>query len=103
MGTNILNIQRASVWWWSYTLSNAWATFEAQFMKKLSNTDAELKKSVVYKKTCVLAKRYNLLTSKRPWSIYMPTHEIATFVIKPYIFTAQKMKLYITGYFSKID
>ena len=35
-------------------------------MKKLSNTDAELKKIVAYKKTCVLAKRFNLLTSKRP-------------------------------------
>ena len=26
-------------------------TFEAQFMKKLSNTEAELKKSVAYKKS----------------------------------------------------
>ena len=28
-----------------YTLSNTLATFEAQFMKKLSNTEAELKKA----------------------------------------------------------
>ena len=31
-------------------LSNNYATFEAQFMRKLSNTEAELKKSVAYKK-----------------------------------------------------
>ena len=31
-------------------LSNIQATFEAQFMKKLSNTGAELKKSVAYRK-----------------------------------------------------
>ena len=29
-----------------YILSNAQATFEAQFIKKLSNTEAELKKDV---------------------------------------------------------
>ena len=34
-----------------YILSNTKATFEAQFMKKLSNTEAELKKSVAYKKS----------------------------------------------------
>ena len=28
--------------------------FKAQFMKKFSNTEAELKKSVAYKKKCVL-------------------------------------------------
>ena len=34
-------------------LSNTQATFEVQFMKKLSNTEAEMKKSVPYeKKTC---------------------------------------------------
>ena len=36
-----------------HTLRNSKATFEAQFIKKLSNTDAELKKSVAYKKKCV--------------------------------------------------
>ena len=35
-------------------ISNAKATSEAQFMKKLSNTDAEMKKSVAYKKKRVL-------------------------------------------------
>ena len=33
-----------------YILSNTTAIFEAQFIKKLSNTEAELKKSVVYRK-----------------------------------------------------
>ena len=28
------------------------ATFEAQFIEKLSNTETELKKSVAYKKAC---------------------------------------------------
>ena len=28
-------------------LSNAYATFESQFMKKLSNTEAELKKALL--------------------------------------------------------
>ena len=32
------------------TLSNTQATFEGHFIKKLSNTEAELKKSVNYKK-----------------------------------------------------
>ena len=31
-----------------YVLNNTQATFEAQFMKKLSNTEAKLKKSVPY-------------------------------------------------------
>ena len=31
-------------------LSNTQATFEVQFMKKLSNTEAEMKKSVPYEK-----------------------------------------------------
>ena len=35
-------------------VSNAKATFEAQYMKKLSNTEAEMKKSVAYKKKRVL-------------------------------------------------
>ena len=29
-------------------------TFEAQLMRKLSNTEAELKKRVAYKKACIL-------------------------------------------------
>ena len=35
-------------------LGNTEATFEAQLMKKLSNTEAELKKSVTYKKKRVV-------------------------------------------------
>ena len=37
-----------------YVLSNTKATFEAQFMKKFSNTEAELKISVAYKKKRVV-------------------------------------------------
>ena len=33
-------------------------TFEAQFMKKLSNVEAELKKSVAYKKTSVRVSKH---------------------------------------------
>ena len=33
-------------------LSNTKVTFEAQFIKKLSNTKAELNKNGAYKKTC---------------------------------------------------
>ena len=36
-----------------YVLSNTLATFAAQFMKKLINTEAGLKKSVAYKKKLV--------------------------------------------------
>ena len=50
MDKNVLNIKYVSVWWCLYVLSNTEATFEAQFMKKLSNTEAELKKSDAYKK-----------------------------------------------------
>ena len=35
-----------------YILSNTKATIEVQFRKNLSNTEAELKKSVVHKKEC---------------------------------------------------
>ena len=44
MSTNIVNIKSVSVWWCLNVLSNTQATFEAQLMKKLSITDAELKK-----------------------------------------------------------
>ena len=33
-----------------YVISNTEATFEAQFVKKLSNTEAESKKGVAYRK-----------------------------------------------------
>ena len=48
MDTNTANEKSVSVCF--YVLSNTEATFEAQFMEKLSNTEAELKKSVVYRK-----------------------------------------------------
>ena len=40
--TNILIIKYVSVQWCSYVLSDTLVTFESQFMKKLSNTEAEL-------------------------------------------------------------
>ena len=36
------------------TISNTWATYEAQFMEKLSNTEAELKKTSLIKKRVIL-------------------------------------------------
>ena len=39
-----------AVRWYLYATSNTHVTFEAEFIKKLSNTDAELKKDVAYKK-----------------------------------------------------
>ena len=50
MDTNIVDIQGVSVWRCFYVLSNTLATLEAQFMQKLSNTEAGMKKSVAYKK-----------------------------------------------------
>ena len=39
------------------------STFEAQFIKKLSNTEVELKKSVAYKKGCNNSKIRYLMSS----------------------------------------
>ena len=50
MGTNLVNIRSVSVWFCVYILSNTEATFETQFMKKLSNTEAKLKKALLMKK-----------------------------------------------------
>ena len=33
-------------------MCNIYATFEAQFMKNLSNTEADLKKALLIKKAC---------------------------------------------------
>ena len=52
METNILNIKYVSVCGWLYILSNTYATFEAKFIKKLSSTEAELKKGLLIKKAC---------------------------------------------------
>ena len=43
---NIVNIWSVQAWQRLYVSSNTYATFEAQFMIILSNTEAELKKSV---------------------------------------------------------
>ena len=37
-----------------YGINNTSATFEAQFIKKLSNTKANLKKCIAYRKKCVM-------------------------------------------------
>ena len=43
-----ITIKSAPVWWYLYVLSNTYTTFKAEFMKKLGNTETELKKSVGY-------------------------------------------------------
>ena len=50
MDTNIVNTRSFSVWWCFHVLSNTQATLESKFLRKLRNTEAELKKSVAYKK-----------------------------------------------------
>ena len=53
MDTDIVNIETVSLWYSLYVL-NTYATFVAQFMKKLINTKAGLKTSVAYeKKECI--------------------------------------------------
>ena len=46
----VLNIKCYFVWC-LYVFSNTKATSEAEFMKKLSNTETELKKALLIKKT----------------------------------------------------
>ena len=46
--TNVINVKIASVWWCTYRYYVA--VFEAQFMKKLSKTEAEFKKIIANKK-----------------------------------------------------
>ena len=41
---HIINIRIISVWLDLYVLRNTQATFEVQFMRKLSNAEADLKK-----------------------------------------------------------
>ena len=53
MDTNVVNIKTVSLRWCLYVLGNSRATYEAKFMKKLSNTEAELKKTIAYKKVCI--------------------------------------------------
>ena len=52
MDTNIVNIKSVLLWWCLYALSNAYATYEAQFTKKLSKTHADFKKALLIKKAC---------------------------------------------------
>ena len=57
MDTNVVNIKSVLVSFF-HVLSNTLATFGAQFMKKLSNTEAELKKKrSLYKKKRVYRQR----------------------------------------------
>ena len=60
MDTNIVNIKSVLVSLCFHVLSNTLATFGAQFMKKLSNTEAELKKkrSLYKKKACIPATHF---------------------------------------------
>ena len=50
------------------------ATFQAQFMKKLSNTEAELKKSNAYKKACFFFTQVPFLTILSIYEIKKPTN-----------------------------
>ena len=54
-GHKFSKCKRLSVWWCLYVPSNTLATFEAQFMKNLSNTEDELKESAAYKKNVYLS------------------------------------------------
>ena len=54
MDRGIVYIKSASIRLCLYVLSDTSATFEVQFMKKLSNIEAELKKSVAYTKSVYL-------------------------------------------------
>ena len=60
MNTNLINTKSGSLWWCVLVLSNTWATFEAQFLNGLKNTEVELKKSVYYKKERVYIPYNNL-------------------------------------------
>ena len=52
MDTSIINIENVSLWWYLYACTLIYLSiFETQFLKKLSNTEAELKNSVAYKKS----------------------------------------------------
>ena len=59
------NVKSVSVWWCLCILSNTWGTFEAQFIKKLSNTEAELKKKRYLKKSLFPAVNYMFKVNNR--------------------------------------
>ena len=52
MVTNILSINFVSLWLWLCAISNTKATSQAEFMKKLNNTEAELNKNVAVTDSC---------------------------------------------------
>ena len=56
-----------SVYWWLHVLSNDYTTSEAQFMKTLSKTEAELKKRCLQKKACIVI----MYTVKRKIFVFM--------------------------------
>ena len=58
-GHNIVNIKNVLVGWSWYVSTNTLATLEAQFMKVLSKTEAELKKTVLLKEAPI--RLYHLL------------------------------------------
>ena len=66
----LVNIKSVLVWWCLYVLSNTYETFEAQFIKKLNNAEAELKKSVTYTKNAC-----TLVRSHHPTSLHPTTHQ----------------------------
>ena len=51
MVAKMLNTKCFSVWWCLYVLSNTQASLEALFIKKISKIEADLKKSLAYKKS----------------------------------------------------
>ena len=48
---NTRNLEKVTVRWGLYVLSNTSGTFDAQFIKKLSKTEAELKRALLIKKS----------------------------------------------------
>ena len=76
MDINIRNMKRISVFLRLHVLSNTQIIFEDQFMKKFSNTEAELKISVAYKKAVYLCKYLlylkNYMALKVPQSFKFP-------------------------------
>ena len=48
---NARNLEKVTVRWGLYVLSNTSGTFDAQFIKKLSKTEAELKRALLIKKS----------------------------------------------------
>ena len=76
-GISILNTKYVRVQWWLYS-SNTWATLEAQFTKKLSNTEAESKKGVAF------------LAYKNAWiQLWIPCHSVLIHNVNFYVFKSK--------------